>query len=468
MDIHDYISVIRKRRRTIMVSVLVALSAAVGVTLATTPLYVATTRLFFAVQAGQSPSDLAQGSTFTERQMASYARVARSPLVLEPVVTDLRLDTSAAALARSVRADVPLGTVILEISATDPDPELAAEVANAVGDQLKPVVASLAPERADGTDSVLATTLAPADVPTTPVTPSVTKNLAVGLLVGLVAGLGLAMLRERLDTRIRTADDVSSVTDRALLGSIVNESDPESDVLAMRGQPHGERAESIRRLRTNLQFVNVSGRAKSIAVTSALPGEGKTTTALDVALALADSGARTILVNADLRKPSVANVTGLEGAAGLTTVLIGQAELADVVQPWGRGRLDVLVAGEVPPNPSELLGSRRMATLMEQLQQDYEHVIVNTAPLLPVTDGAVVAKVASGTLVVVNASSTHKRELAAAVRSLEAVNASVLGVVLNKTSTRSEVGYGYGYGYGEVPRGTAIESVADRETVSAR
>jgi succinoglycan biosynthesis transport protein ExoP len=450
VELRERLAVLRKRWVTVLTITLLALAVSIAVTLTATPEYRATTRLFFSVQSGESVSDLAQGSSFTERQMSSYARVATSPLVLDPVIDQLDLDLTPEELARSLVATVPINTVILEISATSADPEEAVSIANLVGARVASTVGSLTPERPDGTQAVRATTLTPARVPQRPSSPEPLKNIVLGLLLGLGIGAGTAMVRNSLDTKIRSEADVGAVTDRPVLGEIAFDGDTSAHPLVMLDHPTSARAESVRRLRTNLQYVDMASGPRSIVVTSSVPNEGKTTTAANLALSLADAGNRVVLVDADFRKPSIAALIGIEGAVGLTAVLIGRAELREVVQPIGTTSLDVLAAGEIPPNPSELLGSQAMRSVLEALTAEYEIVLLDTAPLLPVTDAAVLAKVAGGTLVIADARRIRKPELAAALDTLSRVDAHVLGIVLNKVTAAGPGGYGYGYGYGRV------------------
>lgn len=468
MELREYLMILRTRWASIVLVTLLATASALGATLLATPKYEAMTRLFFAVQAGESVSDLAQGSSFTEKQMSSYTQVALSPLVLEPVIEQLGLDVDVSALARTIRATVPLNTVILEVTATSPDPYQAALIANAIGAQLSETVAGLAPDRPDGSQAVLATTLTPATPASAPSSPSVRQNLALGILVGLAMGVGLAIVRESLDTKIRSDRDLASVTDRSVLGSIVFDPSTPSHPVVMQNDPHSQRAESIRRLRTNLQFIDIANSPHSIVVTSSVPSEGKTTTVVNLAVALADAGSRVILVDADLRRPSVAKAMGLEGSVGLTTVLIGRAELSDVVQPWNRTSLDVLTTGQIPPNPSELLGSRAMAALLEQLTQRYDVVLIDSPPLLPVTDSVILSKIAGGTLVIVGADRIHKDELRSALETLDAVDAHVLGLVLNKVEAREMSHYGYGYTYSSDQNQTDAGIIEPPVAASAR
>jgi succinoglycan biosynthesis transport protein ExoP len=180
------------------------------------------------------------------------------------------------------------------------------------------------------------------------------------------------------------------------------------------------------------------GPAKTIVVTSSLPGEGKSTTAINLAITLADAGSRVALIDADLRRPSLAEYMGLEGEVGLTTVLIGQADLRDAIQPWGDSSLHVLPSGQIPPNPSELLGSLSMANLLEQLTNRYDIVLIDTPPLLPVTDAAILATITGGALVVAAADRLHRQQLTDGLGSLETVGARVLGCSTQPTPLQTD------------------------------
>jgi capsular exopolysaccharide synthesis family protein len=160
-------------------------------------------------------------------------------------------------------------------------------------------------------------------------------------------------------------------------------------------------------------------------------------------VALADTGSRVLLVDADLRRPSVAAYLGLEGGAGLTTVLIGSARLADVVQPWRGTTLDVLASGEVPPNPTDLLGSVEMASLIADASRTYDAVVVDSPPLLPVTDAAVLSTLTSGTLLLAGSDRITRAQLRESLETVALVESRVLGVVLNKVASRDHSYYGY-------------------------
>lgn len=447
MELRDYLEILRRRWLGATIVALAVLALATAFTLLSVPKYTATTRLFFAVQGSESVTDLALGSTFAEKQMTSYAEVATSPLVLDPVIRDLGLDTTPSALASSITAVVPTNTVILEVSVVNPDPARARDVANAVGSQLSKVAATLVPEREDGSDAVQATTLTPAQLPVQPSSPDVVRNLGVALALGLVLGIGFALLRHLLDTKVRSDEDVRALTDRPLLGSIAFDEAVPSHPVMVADQPRSAPAEAIRRLRTNLQFVGAASASKSVVVTSSVPAEGKSTTAINLAVSLADAGSRVILVDADLRRPSVAEYLGLEGRAGLTSVLIGRADAEDVIQPWRDSGLDILSSGPVPPNPSELLGSPAMVDLLAKLEASYDVVLLDTPPLLPVTDATILTRLVGGALVIVGADRIHRAQLAESLETLETAEAQLYGLVLNKIARRDAKPYVYESGY---------------------
>jgi capsular exopolysaccharide synthesis family protein len=236
--------------------------------------------------------------------------------------------------------------------------------------------------------------------------------------------------------------------------------------------PHSPQAEAYRQLRTNLQFLQVGGAAaddapggRVLTVSSSVAGEGKSTTAANLAVALAETSARVLLVDADLRRPALAGFLGLEGAVGLTTVLLGQAERGDVVQEWGTAGLQVLPSGPLPPNPTELLGSPAMRRLLDELRAEYDYVVLDSAPLLPVADGAVLAAQVDGTVLLANVTKVRRHQVTEALTTLGRVDAPVLGLVLNQVP-RDEHTYGYAAEDAEPPAGTPTGRRGGRKTAA--
>ena len=234
-----------------------------------------------------------------------------------------------------------------------------------------------------------------AAVPTTPVRPHRLQSILFACLIGLFVGVCLALMQEFLDDRINSVDEATRVLGLPALGSVPALSAADAHLLPQM-QGLDPASESYRVLRTNIHFATVDAPARTLMVTSASPGEGKSTTAANLAIALADAGSRVLLVDADLRRPKLAEYMGLEGAVGLTDALIGRADLTDVIQPWGKNKLYFLPAGSIPPNPSELLGSARMETILKEFNRSFNVVIFDTPPLLPVTDAAILAKKVGG------------------------------------------------------------------------
>jgi capsular exopolysaccharide synthesis family protein len=468
VELRDYIRILRTSWVLIVLVSLAGVGAASAYSLLVTAQFSATAKVFVSTQGSGSTAELAQGSSFTIARVKTYSELARTPIVLLPVISSLKLDGSAEALASRVSASAPLGTSIIEITVVDADPTNAARIANAVSQSLTSVVAEIETPDAEGATSPVK--LAPAQtatVPVAPASPNTPLNIALGALVGLAIGVGTAVLRQTLNTRIRTERDVQQLSDLPILGGIVFDKTSPEHPLVMHEDPRSPRAESFRTLRTNLQYLDVGRTDRGFVVTSSVENEGKSTTAANLAIALADAGARVLLVDADLRRPSVANYMGVEGAVGLTDLLIGRAELDDVIQPWGRGKLFVLPAGQVPPNPSELLGSTRMSLLVAGFHDAFDVVLYDSPPLLPVTDAAILATVVGGTIVVVAAGRTHRNQLTGALAALGQVGAPVSGLVLTMLPTTGPDAYGYGaYGYGAAGYGAAGYGAAGYEQAS--
>jgi capsular exopolysaccharide synthesis family protein len=478
VELRDYIRVLRKGWILILALTLVGVAAAAGYSIIKTPEYQATSKVFVSTQGGDTVQDLQSGNTFTQQRVQTYSDLVSTPVVLLPVAAALRLNLTAEQLAKMVTASSPLNTTLIEITVTSTSAKQAADIANATGQSLTSVVEDLetpSQKSADGTNAdgtsaaispVKLTRVQEATVPQAPSSPNVPLNIALGLLVGLALGVGVAVLRETLDNRIRNEHDVELISEVPIVGGIAYDPKAATRPLIVQADPRSPRAESFRTLRTNLQFLNTEGTSRSFVVTSSVPSEGKSTTAANLAIALADAGGRVLVVDADLRRPKLAEYMGLEGAVGLTDVLIGRAELLDVIQPWGKGSLYVLPAGKIPPNPSELLGSQTMVNLIALFEKEFDYVLFDAPPLLPVTDAAILGKSVGGALVVVSAGHTHKNQLKGAVAALQNVDARIAGFIVTMLPTKGPDAYGYGrYGYGGYGYGyTETEKASSKST----
>ncbi len=480
MTVRDYIRLLRRHWIVVLCAFALGLAASGVGSYLMKPQFQAQARLFVSTQAGQTNADLMQGGSFTQQRVQSYADVATSPQVLQPVIDELHLKETSGQLARRVTAQAPTDTVIITLSVTDPKARQAATVADAVAKSLVQAIGQL--ERpATGPSPVKATIIEHASTPRAPVSPNIPLNLALGTVLGLLIGIGIGLLRETLDTRIRTEEDLKGVTEATHLGGVPFDKDATDQPIVANTNPHGLRAEALRQVRTNLQFVDATNHPTSILVTSSLPGEGKSSTSVNLAITMAEAGARVCLIEADLRRPKAVSYLGLEGGVGLTTALIGEATLDDVLQPWGgetgTGSLTVLASGVLPPNPSELLGSDAMHALLTKLEADFDAVIIDAPPLLPVTDASVLAQRCDGVIVIVGSGRVDTKGLALSLDNLEKVDARVLGVVLNRMPLSNNGGYNnyrYSYSYssqspaGKTPRGKSLRGRKSSKPQPAR
>lgn len=434
MQLQDYLRVVRRQIVVILSGLLIGLSVGVVVAMLTPQRFEATTQVMVTVQLSEtaSPTERAQATGYATQIVQTYRDVVTSSLVLDRVIDDLGLSASPSEIAAATSVSSALNSAILSIQVSDTNPGQAARVANGIAESFTAVVADTLENRGQETPfSIRVVTLQPAQVPTTPVAPNMQLSLVVGAVLGLGVGLAAALLRSLLDQRVRTAADVEAAVPVPLLGRIPFDTDTAERPLAISAAPQSARAEAYRALRTNVHFLFRENRGVFV-VTSSGPGEGKSTTAANLALAFADAGHRVALIDADLRLPRVAEYFGIEGGVGLSDVLVGRVRLNDVIQRWGRSALFLLPAGTVPPNPAELLGSSAMEELVQAASAAFDVVIIDAPPLLLVTDAAVVARVTTGAILVAASGSTPAGRLSAAAKSIEAVGATVLGTVLTK------------------------------------
>lgn len=445
MDIRDYLRVLRRNWLLIVASTLLGLLVGGAVSILAKPAYISESQLFVAIQGSGSVQELQQGNTFSQARVQSYVRTVDSPLVLQPVIDSLGLTTTAESLAQKVTATTDLNTVLIKVTATDESPVQAAAIAQAVAESLIKTVDDLEKPKTGGSSPVSLSIIKPANPPLSPSSPNTRLNLVLGLLFGVVIGFGIAMIRTLLDTRIRGEADLRQITEAPILGGIAFDPDAKRRPLLTQSPHQSPRAESFRQLRTNMQFANVSGQASTVLVTSSLPGEGKSTTATNLAIALSQAGQTVCLIDADLRRPMVSEYLGLERNAGLTTALVGAADVNELLQPWGEDNLYVLTSGQVPPNPSELLGSEEMRLLLKGLEEVFDTIVIDAPPLLPVTDAAVLSQHVGGVVLVVGSQKLRTQELVKSLTALEMVDSRLLGLVLNQLPTKGPDSYTYSY-----------------------
>lgn len=467
MNIRDYLRIFRRHWLFIAAATLTGLLAGGAVSVLVKSTYTAETQLFVAIQGSGSVTELQQGNTFTQARVQSYVMTVTTPVVLQPVIDNLGMNVTASDLAKRVHASSDPDTVLISIEVDDESAVQAAATAQAVANSLVDAIDALEKPKNGGTSPVSLSIITPAEAPNLPSAPNTRLNLALGFIFGLLVGLVAALLRATFDVRIRGEADLRRVTDAPLLGGISFDQDATRKPLLTQTAPQSPRAESFRQLRTNLQFANVSGRAKTVLVTSSLPGEGKSTTATNLSIALAQAGQSVCLIDADLRRPMVNEYLGLDRNAGLTTALLGAEDVNSLLQPWGEDNLYVLTSGQIPPNPSELLGSDEMKYLIGSLEEAFDVVIIDAPPLLPVTDAAVLSQHVGGVVIVVGTQKLKQHDLEKSLSALALVGANLLGIVLNRLPLRGADAYAYGYYTSEDPgrlNGSAKDGAEKRST----
>lgn len=429
MTLQDHLRVLRERWRIAAAAVVLALLAATAAWFVRPAEYTASLTMYVSSQGGDTASAAYQGAQLSQQRVTSYVELVSSRRVAEEVIAQLRSDETPDALSQRVNATSALDSVLIDVAVQDESPARAAELANTIGQVFTELVDELErPVDPAAQQAVAVRVVQSAAPPTRPSSTSLPVTLALGLLSGLAVGIGGALARNTLDTSVKSPDQLRELTKAPNLGNIAFDADVPKRPLTVHEDPQSPRSEAFRQLRTNLQFVDVDRPRKVIVVTSSVPTEGKTTTLANLAIALASTGQRVLVIEADLRRPKLSDTLGVERAVGLTSVLSGRVGVVQAIQQWSGG-VDVLASGSLPPNPSELLSSHQMRSLLTELRGYYDTILVDTPPLLPVTDAAAVAPSTDGVLLVCRFKETTSDQVVRSVEALAAVSVDVLGTI---------------------------------------
>lgn len=500
--LRDYLRVVGRRKWIILFCALLGPATAIGLSLQQEKLYQASADVLLSRQnlaAALTNTDDPLATQDAERLAETQVNVARVPRVAARALDAANVsDRTAVELLENSSVSAKPSADILVFTVTDPSPRLATRLANEYASQFTLYrrvldTASLkrarsevqeqisALEERDESESLLyanlvekeqelgtlealqtsnAHLLRPAGE-ARQIQPRPLRNGLTGLALGLLLGIGLALLRDALDTRVRSAEEVAERLDLPLLGRIAEPPRRFRKAgLMMREKPASSFAESFRVLRTNIEFVNLERGARTIMVTSGVEAEGKSTTAANLAFAFARSGKRVVLVDLDLRRPSLARFVGSNGGSGIADVATGRTRLDRAMLSVGLvaaagpepdlgsnghalvlGSLDALLAGSLPPNPGEFVGTQRMSDLLKDLRSLYDLVVIDSPPLLNVGDARALAAHVDALLLVVRLNVARKQSLTEIRRALETMPAAPLGFVL--AGAELEEGYGY-------------------------
>ena len=444
MEWREIVAAVRRGWWLPVLGLVAGIALAVLVTVLQVPRYTSTTQLFVSSTGATSASDSLSGSQFSQERVTSYSKLLTGEQLARLVIDRLDLPYRAEDLSDAIEASVSPDTVLIDVAVSDTSAERAQEIAEGLAAEFTELVEQLEPRTEDGGSPIQVTVTSDPQVPSEPSSPRLALNVALGLLVGLAAGLAAAVALVRLDRSIRDPEAAAEASGAPCIGVILR--DPALD--NGRVLPQGSdspAAEGFRRLCTTLQFVDVDNPPKVIMVSSAIPGEGKTTLAVNLAVALNEMGRTVALVESDLRRPRVTRYMGLVGGVGVSNVLAGTATLEDVLQSHGTGGLHVLGAGPQPPNAGQMLASAQMSSLVRELADTHDFVILDAPPVLPVADATGMAVLADGVLLAVRYGHTRKDLLEQASVNFARAGARVLGVVMNVVPPRAETGAGYGY-----------------------
>ena len=444
MELIDYVHILRRRWALIVLVIIACVGGSVAATKLTKPTYQATVRLIVNGSNGISGPGEIVSDQLAAARASSFAQII-------PTAPSVQAALSAAEKASgpfnssgypSVSATANGTDPFITVNVSDTDPHRAQAVANAMAAVLPLVVQRL---RQTPTAPHEIVTLNPATLPTKPSSPRPKENLIIGLALGVVLGCGAALVVESLDRRLKDSADVEKASGLTTLG-IVPLWKPDEPV-PTETHPRSTRAEAYRKVRTNLAFVSEGAAPTSIVITSAASSEGKTSLAVNLAVASALTGQRVVLVDADLRRPMVHSYLHTPAHRGLVDVLAGNVDLAEAIQSTEIGPMDVLVSGPVPTNPNELLGSESMLRTLRQLEADYDAVIIDTPPVLPVADALVISVHVDAVVIVARLGQTTHDRLRRTKQELAHVGAHVVGVVPNGAIEREDSAYYYAYRY---------------------
>lgn len=450
MELKDYLTIARRRWLLITLVTLGSIAVAIIFTLRATPMYESTTRLFISTSQAEDGAAY-QGGLFSQQRVKSYADLLTGDEIARRVVESLGLNEKPRELSERITAQALPETVILKITVTDTAPKRAQRITAELAEQFVGYVQEIETLAGQETAPVKASIVDKATLSTEPVSPKPVRNVALAAVLGLLLGVGAAVLRETLDTSISSTDALTDATGGApVLGSIRYDRETPKNPLITTLTSHAPRVEAFRVLRTNMQFINVDGAKKVFVISSAVPGEGKSTTACNLALALAQAGESVLLLEADLRRPRAAEYLKVEASVGVTSVLTGRIPFEAALQSAGAG-LTFIAAGPIPPNPAELLQSEAMRKLIAEASQRFDTVLIDAPPLLPVTDAALLASQSDGAILVTRHGKTTHDEVVGATERIRSVDARLLGSIVNMTPPAKRGGYGYGYGYGYAP-----------------
>ena len=388
-------------------------------------------------------SDLSQDITLNQKLVSTYSEIVKSRLVLEQVIDSLELDYSYDSLSKKISVSSVDDTEILKIVVTDKNADTAVSIANKLTEVFGSEVSKI--YKIDNVSII-----DKAKVNDTPVNIHTLRDTVIACIVGFVLSSGIVFVIFYFDDVIRDPDTLEKVVDLPILAKVYRDRD-KIDLLVSE-RPNAAATESIRNLRTSLQFSSIDEKLKTILITSSVPSDGKSFISANLAISFAQTGKKVLLIDCDLRKGRQHNIFGVDGHKGLSNLLIEDiGNYSDYIVKTNIKNLSLLPRGTFPPNPSELLNSKKNGTLIGILKNRYDIIILDGAPVTGLSDSLILASLVDKTIIVSSINHTPKTELISAKKTLEGVGANIAGTVANNITAKRGTygGYYYYYGYSD-------------------
>lgn len=457
IDIQEILFLLLRKWYIVAVCFLLATGSSFAVTqFYLKPVYKAQTTLFLGKEDGKV-GNLSIGDLQLSNQLiVDYREILKSDLVAEKI--SKKLGVNAGKFKGNVAVNTVKDSRIFSISYEDNDPKLAADVVNELANEIQQMASQIIEvKNVKVIDS--------AKIPPNPIKPNKKKNIGLAGFFGLILGASLVYLLELVDHTFKKPEEVEKQLGLNVIGTIPrfdggkrNKSNKKKDLkeieqtyyknLISRIDPKAPATEAFREIGTNLHYISVDRELKTIIITSPSSGDGKTVTAVNLAVTLARTGKKVLLIDADLRKPKVHAYFGIRNGEGLTNLLIDDKEhKVGSVEKCDNSNLYILTSGPIPPNPYEMLSSNRMQKLIEYYRTIYDVLIIDTPPVGQVTDAAVLAGIADGAIIVMASGETRIDMAKRAQKALEGVNTNIIGIVLTKMDMSRTSYYNYNYTY---------------------